>query len=337
MIGIYIICYFCFPLAILINIHKTYAENEFLNRQEVTCIKGVAACFVILAHLNIYLGEDGLKIYTVLGGMGVLLFFFLSGYGIYKGYGEKNINIKFLSKRFINVYFPSVVIQAVFYLVSIIKNEVFDVKSMMLTTFFGAWFIDVIMLCYLIFFLVCIIVKNNNQMRIILCFLVSALTGIMFWYGNFNARWYNAIMLFPFGMLIAYLEKKLIKFVQQKWFLCFCISLFLFGISGVIFIYYKTSVVWIGMVKTFSGMALSVWICVVFCRIEICSGIMKYIGKRSLYFYLIHLNLLMILEMTEKIPKIYAFYIILILMFPISEICYRMWNMISEKQGEKMR
>lgn len=333
MTGIYIICFVALPIAVLIDARKTYAENEFLDRQDVNVVKGVATIFVILAHLiteiveNIFgEGVKILKIFTVMGGMGVLIFFFLSGYGLYKGYEGRALDKIFWKKRMLQVYFPSVMIQFVFCMLDMMKNQTFDARDMVIRSFFGAWFIDVIMIQYVIFFVVCQIIKSANKARIFWCFLASALAGGVFAYCGFNARWYNGLLLFPFGMLMAYGEKKIIKMIQKRWLLYFYLGLTLFGITGAVFTYYKGAVRGIDIAKIFSGMFLCIWVCIVFCRIRLCSSIMKYIGKRSLYFYLIHVNILTILSTIKGLNGICAFYVIFLLMFPASEICYRMWN-----------
>lgn len=336
MIGIYIICFIVFPVTILINVHKVYAENEFLDRQDVTYIKGVATIFVVLAHLSSRLvGDSGkietpIKMFTVMGGMGVLIFFFASGYGLYKGYCGKKLDMTFCYKRLMYVYLPSVMIQLVSCLIDMMKNQAFDIKNMMIYCFFGAWFIDVIMIQYIIFFIVWKIIKDSRD-RMIWSFLVNTFVGGIFVYYGFNARWYNGLLLFPFGMLVAYWEKEIIKSIQKKWLLYLCISLLLFGIFGTVFTYYKGSGLWIDIVKTLSGIALCTWICITFCRLKGCSGIMRYIGKRSLYIYLIHINILMILSTVKEMTGIYVFYIVFVLIFPLTEIGYQICNAISRR------
>lgn len=263
-----------------------------------------------------------------MGGMGVLLFFFLSGYGLYKGYKGKQISISFWKKRLINMYFPCVIIQFMFYIVDIVRNQEFNVWQMTIRSLFGAWFIDVILIQYFIFFITWVIAKGKPKLWITLSFLISIVVAFIFWKLKFNARWYNGLMLFPFGMFIAYSEKKIIVLIERKWSLCFILSILLFVISGAFFTIYKEKIAWIDAVKTFSGVFLSMIVCIAFLKIKLCSKIMRYVGKRSLYFYLIHLNLLNSLENINGMSEVSIFYIVLIFMVLLSESSYQLWNRI---------
>lgn len=132
MIGIYLICFIVFPIAVFINAHKTYSVDRFLDKQDVDIIKGIATCFVILAHLTIQLGPMSgcnriLNIFNVMGGMGVLLFFFVSGYGLYSGYKNKRVGAIYWKKRLINMYLPCVIIQLIFYLIESYINKTFSI------------------------------------------------------------------------------------------------------------------------------------------------------------------------------------------------------------------
>ncbi len=55
---------------------------------------------------------------------------------------------------------------------------------------------------------------------------------------------------------------------------------------------------------------------------------MQYIGKRSLYFYLVHLNLLSLLGMFENLQEISVCYLVLILTFLISGGLYWIYSKI---------
>lgn len=115
MLGIYLICFIIFPVAVLVNAHKTNNTENFLDKQDVNVVKGVATCFVILAHLVIQLETMGeynriLHIFSTMGGLGVLLFFFVSGYGLYNGYKVKKVDATFWRKRLVNMYLPCVLI-----------------------------------------------------------------------------------------------------------------------------------------------------------------------------------------------------------------------------------
>lgn len=245
----------------------------------------------------------------------MLLFFFLSGYGLYKGYEKKRIGMEFWKKRIFYMYFPCVVIQFIFYLIQAVKNQKFVMNELVFYSLFSAWFIDVILIQYFIFFITGIFAREKRKMWVTLNFFLSLFIAITFWKSGFNARWYNGLMLFSFGMLIAYTEEKLITLITKNWNVYFAISLVSFGISGMVFTTYKSSFTGINVVKTFSGMCLSMITCFVFLRMKLKSRVMRFIGKRSLFFYIIHVNLLAVIGNAEGTNRVFVVYSVMILTF----------------------
>ena len=264
------------------------------------------------------------------GGMGVLLFFFLSGYGLFKGYGGKQLGISFWRKRLVNMYLPCVLIQLIFCVIDIIRNQDFELWGIVAYSLFGMWFIDVILVQYFIFYIAWILTKGKANCWILLSFLFSMVAVYIFWKLKFNARWYNGLMLFPFGMLAAYKEKKLIALVERKWGINLVVVVVLFVLSGAAFTCFKEAAVGINIIKTFSGMCLSMMMCIVFLRVKLCSKIMRYMGKRSLYFYLIHLNLLTELNSSGFANAICSFYLVILLTFSFSGLLCRMYGRMVE-------
>ena len=331
MLVIYLICFFIFPFCALFPVKSVPVKEVLLEKDDTDVIKGIAACLIILAHLIIpmkieYSGISSiLYVYTVTGGMGVLLFFFVSGYGIYKGYAEKDFTIKFWYTRIFHMYLPTVMIQFVFCLIVILINGSFDIKRILFDSFLAAWFVDVIMIQYLIFFIAWKFSKGRQNVLITLSFLGSIIVAVFFYMKEFNPRWYNGLLLFPIGMLVACKEEKLIMYLRDKWATCLCAFGIAFVFWGGVFAYGKGNYVGIDICKVLAGICLCLFICTIFIRIKFCSNVMSYIGKRSLFYYLVHLNIIGFCEKAD-IRSIKTFYIILILTPCIVEIFYRPYS-----------
>ena len=83
-IGIYVFFFIATALIVLFGIKiRKGKKNELLDKEESNYIKGVAALMVFLAHTQDFLASNGLNDrmlypFSFLGGIGVLLFFFLS-------------------------------------------------------------------------------------------------------------------------------------------------------------------------------------------------------------------------------------------------------------------
>lgn len=78
------------------GIRKNVIGNEqLLSIKDSNYIKGMAACGVFLAHCYFYIENNSdlyiapLKFFSFLGGMGVLMFLFVGGFGLTKSCFEK--------------------------------------------------------------------------------------------------------------------------------------------------------------------------------------------------------------------------------------------------------
>lgn len=95
MIQIIIINFICcivFPIFVVWKA-KIFGRNswntEALAKEDTYAIRGIAAVFVLFAHLLIAISEAGIGtlgpavLYKWCGGLGVCVFFFVSGYGLW--------------------------------------------------------------------------------------------------------------------------------------------------------------------------------------------------------------------------------------------------------------
>ena len=57
-----------------------YSEMSFCSKEHFQVIKGIAILMIMVAHAG---NNSGVTWFTPLGGIGVALFLFCSGYGIY--------------------------------------------------------------------------------------------------------------------------------------------------------------------------------------------------------------------------------------------------------------
>lgn len=283
-------------------------------------IKGIAVCLIIPMKAQLHGIGLALNIYAFTGGIGVLLFFFVSGYGIYKGYGQNKPTMHYWMKRLVNVYFPCVFIQFVFGLINAAQEGHFDINGLLMSSFFGAWFIDVIMLQYLIFYITRKVSENNDNAMIVLNYVLSIVVAVVFYLRGLNPRWYNGLLLFPTGVLMACKEQQLLNLIQQRWRSIMVASTVLFITWGGVFARGKGVYFAIDICKFLAGICLCLFICTIHMRIQFSSKMMQYLGKRSLFFYLVHMNLLGICEKAGIEDKISIFYIVIVLTFVVVEL-----------------
>lgn len=171
--------------------------------------RGIAILMVIFSHYfewgeSFITSEKLVHFITSLGDYGVGIFFFLSGYALYKGYGNKNTDYRYVIKRITNMYLPYLLIAS---LIAIMSDSLKSFADFALLLFGGGyWFITVIIIIYTAFYFVG---KLPSKYRVILMMLF--IIDLSLWYylsGHFDF-WYTANWAFAFGMLICKHEDKL--------------------------------------------------------------------------------------------------------------------------------
>lgn len=300
MISSYVI-FLAFSIVSIIyklKVQTTEKYSAFTKMDSLT-IRGVAALYVMLSHyalwMESYFHIELPVIFSFLkqlGGIGVLLFFFLSGYGIYiSSFDEKN-DLMWLIKRVGKVWFPYLFMK---FVIEIINYSVIGWDQFFIGDFlkeitgidFSDWFIWVIILQYVIFW---IGGKISLNIRLTGIFFQSLILMAAFIYLKLATRWYNGLLLFWFGCFVAKYQEKIIRFLKENYNIK--LGLFLIGFMGFSIIYtlLKGSVL-TECLKIVSGMILGIILITIFRKLSFQSPILAWIGKRSLFIYIIHVNL----------------------------------------------
>ncbi len=328
MIWIYSICYLIFPILILPKLRRQeIGKQELINRGETNLLKGIATIFVILAHLTIPIDTEVnsyfLKPFSVLGGIGVLIFFFLSGYGIYQAYEKGGGRKYFIKKRIIGMYIPYVIIKLLFLFANLVLGTMKMGMACISYVLYGDWFIDVILIEYFIFYIMwCLQEKIGINRALLLNYIVNMAVIISFIVYGMNPRWYNGLLLFPIGMTVARNEKKIQKIIDNNCVKFTISNLFGFCLAGVIFTYFK-GCLWADFIKTSSGLFCVMFICGILRKISCGSKILIYIGEHSLYYYIVHIHLIDLAENLNLFNAKNMFLVIIATTAVLVEAIYR--------------
>lgn len=333
-----VIMYIVFPLVCVLGIERkrggndTFQETQLLSKDDSDYIKGFAAISVLLAHYCVRLSEENrlltiLAPYQYLGPLGVALFFFLSGYGIYVGNGFGRLNIGFLIKRIKNVYIPFVIIRICcipFLNVLGISNDTFSDVFLFLLGIKGVfWYIIVIMCLYMIYYLVsqlpsCNLVKIGLLALAILGF-SAYLYKIM---GLDQSYWYGNNMIFPLGVLFGYFRKDIKKIIDSYAVLIFLSTVICFMILAILFFVTED------LVKVFIKFLIGSTLCLIFTqvlqKVNIMSPQLHWVGKHSLYIYLIQTYIYKIMRNCLDMSSSYIsvlYFIITIVVAAIFKLC----------------
>lgn len=101
----------------------------------------------------------------------------------------------------------------------------------------------------------------------------------------------------------------------------------------------RTCSVWFGkaaytdVLKVMAGVFLCLLICTFFLKLDFTSRIMEYMGRRSLFFYLIHLGIMEILDGMKSLNSIEIFYIVLLLSFPVVEVAFQLYQLFVKNRN----
>ena len=133
---------------------------RFLSCEYTNCLRGIAILLVVLCHTA---DAFGTRILTPLGGIGVAMFLFLSGYGLsesYKKYGLKC----YWRKKLLRVFIPYFLLQSIsalylqhFEIIPFIL-DITGIKS-------EYWYISYLLQWYIIFYVLSLVSNKNGRVK----------------------------------------------------------------------------------------------------------------------------------------------------------------------------
>lgn len=199
-------------------------KKEILNKDDTNVLKGFAAVCIMLAHYVLYSMEETatalggpIAVMKWAGGLGVCIFFFCSGYGLFLSVSEKEIENVFLWKRFKRILPAYWILRFIF---AVLLNEMQHGFIYFVLYVLGikeqAWFVTEILLVYILFY---ISVKISRKHLIPIMTAMLAAMSLLFFFMKLEARWYNANLVFALGMIFACYKSRLIEWLEKKYWL----------------------------------------------------------------------------------------------------------------------
>lgn len=272
---------------------NTGNKVQLLDKNDTNFIRGISALFVLVAHyaIQVQANTNGINsiayaLLSQLGGIGVLLFFFVSGYGINESYSDKKIDKTYLIKRFKGVYLPYIFTKYILLIISLFFDmSLFTVRDVFSILLVPDWFIFVIILQYISYYLAR---KYFSRNSLVFCLIANIVFTIWFVITDKPIGWYNALWLFTFGIVVSMYQDKITTFISKHKICYAFVCLFMFLAFGVVFVLFKGAA-FANIFKPISGMFLSIAICCIFGLIKIDNFFSSWLGKRSLHIYIIHM------------------------------------------------
>ena len=188
-------------------------NDEFCGIKQSKAIQGAAAIGIIFHHmaqqtcapwLSPTFKVNGLNFFLDLGAPFVAIFFFFSGYGLYKSLKTKEDYFDdYFKRRLTPIIIVWLFTTAAFYYCERTLNPY-------------AWFVYAIVMLYVVFRIAYGPIKNEV---ISMALILLAIAGYaVFCDVQVLGEWlYNTILLFPAGILFAKGEKKLVPFLKKNY------------------------------------------------------------------------------------------------------------------------
>lgn len=274
-ISIYILIALSFAIGIKIAPRNQINKDSF-SMDAMTSLKGIMALFVLFHHLSqkkLFQETHTISLFEFVGFLFVGVFFFCSGYGLYKSYVIKDNYLKgFLKRRILPIviyYYVMIAIYTVYHVITgnafTLSEWLFKLSGLVLINS-QAWFIPVIIIMYLAFY----IVFKNDKLRkygIPMLLGVTIFQGILFcilnhfpwylgdssgwwmeegalnnlpWWRRFCALpfegewWVNSTIGFVLGITIAKYEDFFLDFIASKIIqISICVLFIIFTLLGM--------------------------------------------------------------------------------------------------------
>lgn len=276
-------------------------DNQLFSRSNTYQMRGIAILMVVASHYAEWwlwfheqttgAGELFRFACTKLGVYGVDIFFLFTGYAMVKALGTGSVDRKFVWKRIKEIYLPYLLIVGVIELVS---GGFTDIKDFIdYLSGHDYWFMQVLFIMNLAFFIIWRLCKKWRMVRVLV--FAAFVYGYSYYLCSSGSQdfWYLSNMAMAIGVFLGEYESLLQKPLQK-------IKIPLLLLTGVLMYFVvRTALVpgeWF-VIETESlklriELAASlVWI---LCTIAITmiipftSKAFGFIGKQSLYIYLIH-------------------------------------------------
>ncbi len=215
------------------------AAPQTLSISDSTAIRGILCIIIFLNHISGWFVDYGMIFYVFnhTGHLAVAVFFFLSGYGLQKKYGESEVSFSVLLKRIIKLMLPYWICEAIYSIVSVFADidikQTVTLKNVLLNAVLhgeiveNSWFVGAIFVLYILWFF-----TKKIGGRYYIPLLTALMIVLAFFVG-----WWTSFFAFPVGLIIAGSESKLQQKKTVTKILGFVIIFVLFSVSSLAKLY----------------------------------------------------------------------------------------------------
>lgn len=287
---VYCIFFVAIFFAILLFKAKFFTKgtwnDEVLSLNQTKSILGFCAIGIVFHHLaqktcapwlNQEVIVHGLDFFLNLGHLFVALFFFYSGFGLFKSLKSKENYLKgFLGKHLTPIIILYLLINCEFYYV----GKVFSPYT---------WYINAIVILYVLFYCSFRFVKNDLASICLVALGILIYSFVCNWL-VLGGWWYNTAFLFLIGIIFAKNEEKFILFFKNNFLLCVIFSVLTFATSFAIDILFKSELSrnFVCIIEAISAFSFVVLVLLASLKIKFENKVLTFSGSITLELYLIH-------------------------------------------------
>lgn len=178
-----------------------------LSKVDSNHLKAFGILLVIFCHV----GGMYTRLVTPLGGIGVAIFLFLSGFGLTKSSDKKGLK-DYWKKRIIAVVVPYLMVETIVVLINVIspftsehRNSIIGYLldiSLIFPTYKYGWYLNFLLLMYVVYWLCYFLSEKFNWNLVNMVFICSCVIGIFYGVMGDGLRFEQAFCFF-FGVFFA--------------------------------------------------------------------------------------------------------------------------------------
>ena len=290
-------------------------NDEFMSLSQTKAFLGFSSIVIIFHHLCqrtsvSWIRKDaivhGLDGFEFVGYLFVALFFFCSGYGMFKSYKTKaNYFENFFVKRAFPIIITWFLTSTLFFVARSVKDvpfsfsTIFSIGGPSMLNQYG-WYVSIILILYFLFYIGFFRAKKDISGIVVVAIGIVAI--ILFCdYFIYGTWWYNTMHMFLVGIIYASNEDRIVALLKERYIMILCVSMlifvFTFLIGNSILPLYQmlaknynyTVDRWIiFFCQVISSFLFVTWVMMLRMKIYIGNEALDILGKMTLEIYLVH-------------------------------------------------
>ena len=287
-----------FLIVILFGIKYTHDNEEYLSLKTCNSIRGILALIVLFHHIAQRINSGYLfSEFTKFGFLPVSVFFFFSGYGLMKKHiSEEDYSKGFIKKRIPSLLIPYLIVIFLYWLMYACYGEVYSFTDMLDILSRGyiiasaSWYIVDIIILYFVFYLSMKLFKKNNWLIILCNVIFNVILMLLFKNISWGEYWYNTILISNLGMLWAFKEETIIKFIKKSYYLVLPMIVLLFSVlwgNRSLVVKLLNFEFASALVTTIIGILFTLIVIFISRKFIIGNKVLNFVGKISLEVYLL--------------------------------------------------